>query len=219
MTTLAQIASAQYAKEVAANELFGAVSPAGIFGKRIAGTSGLVWGYYGGYLVVDGVLTSISDGTVNLTANVTNYVEATRAGVVSANSSAFTAGRIPLYTVVTTSTGISGTPTDYRAWVAPPWVGSFLSKAFSSDADMTLTAAEARARVIRITGTISTTRYVVLPANGEWIIHNATSGSPSNSILVAPSIGSPGGTGVTIASGKTAIVYGDGTNLSGATVD
>lgn len=216
MTTLAQIASAQYAKEVAANELFGAVSPAGIFGKRIAGTSGLVWGYYGGYLVVDGVLTSISDGTVNLTANVTNYVEATRAGVVSANSSAFTAGRIPLYTVVTTSTGISGTPTDYRAWVAPPWVGSFLSKAFPSDANYTLTAAEARAQVIRMTGTIGAARRVIVPTSGLWLFRNDTTGGFSIEVIGAD--GSPS-VGVTIANAKAAWVYGDGTNINRGSAD
>lgn len=217
MTTLAQIASAQYQKEVAANELFGAVSHAGLFGKRVAGTSGLVWGYYGGYMLVDGVLTSISDGTVNLTGATTNYIEATRAGVVSANTTGFTAGRIPLYSVVTTSTGISGTPTDFRTWAFPVgWVGSYLSKAFPSDANYTLTAAEARARVIRMTGTISATRRVIVPTSGEWIFRNDTTGGFSIEVIGAD--GSPS-VGVTIANAKAAIVYGDGTNINRATAD
>lgn len=214
MTTLAQIASGQYQKEVAANELFGALSHAGLFGKRIAGTSGLTFGYYGGIMLVDGVLTSISDGTVALTASQTNYVEATRAGVVSANTSGFTAGRIPLYTAVTSGSAIT-TLTDYRTWADPPsWVGSVLAKTWPSDANYTLTAAEARARYIRLSGaTLTATRNLVVPLHGCWMVHNNTGGGQSVQVIGAT------GTGITIATGKTAIVAGDGTNINRITAD
>lgn len=214
MTTLVQISVGQSAKEVTANENFSAVSPAGIFGKKHTTTTGLTFGFYGGIMRVDGVLTTVSDGTVALTAGSTNFVEATRAGVVSTNTTAFTAGRIPLWQLITSASTIT-TFTDQRAWIEPSHVSSYLSKSFPSDANMTLTAAEAAVRNIRIAGTISTTRNVVVPLNGDWLIHNNTSGSPSNAIQI---IGATG-TGITIAHSKTAMVYADGTNINRGSAD
>lgn len=218
MTTLVQISSGQYNKETTANENFGAVSPAGLFGKKHTTTSGLTFGYYGGVLIVDGVLTSIADGTLALTASVTNYIEATRAGVLSKNSTGFTAGQIPLFTAATSGSAIT-TLTDYRAWVSVPHVGSFLSKAFSSDANMTLTAAEAGATVIHLTGTISTMRDVIVPPFGRWIFRNLTGGSPNSAIRIIGQAGSPQGGSVTIAWGMAAMVYGDGSHIWRATPD
>lgn len=77
------------------------------FGYKDSSTVGLVFGYYGGLVSSGGSLTTIADGTVALTASQTNFVERTTAGVVSANTAAFTAGRIPLYTVVTSATAIT----------------------------------------------------------------------------------------------------------------
>lgn len=77
------------------------------FGYKDSSTVGLVFGYYGGLIYNGVVLTTIADGAVALTASQTNFVERTVAGVVSANTSAFTVGRVPLYTVVTDGTGIT----------------------------------------------------------------------------------------------------------------
>lgn len=77
------------------------------FGYKDSTTVGLTFGYYGGLVFSAGALTTIADGTVALTASQTNFVERTVAGVVSANTAAFTAGRIPLYTVVTSATAIT----------------------------------------------------------------------------------------------------------------
>lgn len=107
MTTLPQILASQSQKEVIANENFTATSPAAAFGKRPAGSSGLVWGYFGGMVRIGGELTAVADGTVTLAANATNYVELTDAGTVTTNTTAFTAGAIPLYTVVTGASGVS----------------------------------------------------------------------------------------------------------------
>ena len=82
-------------KEVIANEFFYAASPAILFGNRESTTTGLTWGYYGGDLEVDGVITAIAEGTLALTLSQTNYVEATRAGVVSANTTGYTRGPDP----------------------------------------------------------------------------------------------------------------------------
>jgi hypothetical protein len=114
MTTLAQISETQAQKATTANENFDAVSWAGMFGRRAVGISGLTWAYFGGMLYAAGVATPIADGTVALTNTATNYVEVTNAGVVSANTSGFTTGRIPLYTV-TCAGGVITAYTDYRA--------------------------------------------------------------------------------------------------------
>src|SRR5688572_4508978 len=99
MTILESI-NASASPEAQMNGNLQAVSPSALFGRKVSTSSALTWGYYGGILYVDGVATSIADGTVALAGSVTNYIEATRAGVVSVNSTGFTAGRIPLYTVV-----------------------------------------------------------------------------------------------------------------------
>lgn len=103
------IQTAQAQKEVTANEGLAGVVPAALLSKKVATTGGLTWGYFGGYLWKAGAWTLIADGTLALTNNTTNYVESTYAGVVSANAVGFTAGRIPLYKVVT----LSGAVTSY----------------------------------------------------------------------------------------------------------
>jgi hypothetical protein len=112
-TLLDTISQSQAQKEVTANALFDAASPATIFGRRASTTTALTWGYYGGSLTIAGTPTQIANGTVTLTASTTNYVEATSAGVVSKNTTGFTAGSIPLYTVVTSSAAVDSY-TDHR---------------------------------------------------------------------------------------------------------
>lgn len=209
-----EISVNQNQPSVPANTNLAAVFPGALFGRRGAPyTTGLTFAYYGGILRVDGTDVAIANGTVTLTGSTTNYVEATRAGVVSANTSGFTAGRIPICTVVTTSS-TQGTPTEYRAPAPPPYIGSLLAKTWPSDANYTLTAAEARADIISLSGgSLSTTRNLVVPLNGKWTVVNGTSGGQSIQVIGAS------GTGITIATGKTAIVYGDGTNILRATAD
>src|SRR5574340_1658579 len=89
-TNLDTLVYSQASKEVTANALFDAGSPATLFGRRASTTSGLTWGYYGGQLMVDGAISAIANGTVALSASATNYVESTRAGVVSKNTTGFT---------------------------------------------------------------------------------------------------------------------------------
>jgi hypothetical protein len=64
-------------------------------------TSGLTFGYSAGRFHNGKSLVSVGAGTVALSASATNYVEVDRAGTVSANTSAFTAGRLPLWVIVT----------------------------------------------------------------------------------------------------------------------
>lgn len=130
-TNLDLLASGQAQKEVTANSLFDAASQAMLFGRRASTTAALTWGYYGGAVLVSGVPTQIANGTVALSANATNYVEATSGGAVSANTAGFTGGCKALYTVVTgaaivtsytdqrTLGGSTGTPAKRIA--APTW--------------------------------------------------------------------------------------------------
>lgn len=114
-TNLNLISASQSQKEVTANALFDAASPATLYGRNASTTGGLQWGYYGGKVVADGTQESISNGTLTLDASDTNYIEADPSdGAVSFNTTAFTAGSIPLYTVVTGASTITSY-TDHRA--------------------------------------------------------------------------------------------------------
>jgi hypothetical protein len=206
------IVQSQSGKEITANAYFDAASPATAFGRRQSTTSGLTWGYYGANLVVDGVLTQIANGTLALSASATNYVEATRAGVVSKNTTGFTPGSIPLYTIVTGASTVTSY-TDYRVLCAPPYVQGRLVKAMA-DANQTLTAAEARCDILEATGALTALRNLVVPLGvRQWTVFANVTGGFGVRVIGAS------GTGITIADGKRAIVYADGTNVVRATAD
>jgi hypothetical protein len=70
--------------------------------------NGLNFGYFAGEIWVEGSgFVSIAAGTVLLSASTTNYVEASPAGAVSANTSGFSTTGIPLFMVVTGAAAIS----------------------------------------------------------------------------------------------------------------
>ena len=130
-TNLDTIAVGQAGKETTANELFDAASPAMAFGRHGSACSGLTWAYYGGVVLVGGAATTIANGTLSLTASDTNYVERTQAGVVSVNLVGFTAGSVPLYTVVT-GTASATSWTDHRLPPSLPWVPTVTDEAASA---------------------------------------------------------------------------------------
>jgi hypothetical protein len=206
-TNLKTITSSQYQKEVTANGLFDACSPATIFGRKDT-SAGLNWDYYGGTLLVDGIPTQISNGSVTLTASATNYVQATRAGVVSSSTSTVTAGNFHLYSVTTNTTSVTQYY-DYRAFRLPSC--GRLAKALT-DANTTLADSEARNQILEFTGTLTATRDIVVPlAPFQWTVYNGTNQS-------LRFIGATG-TGITVATTKRAIVYSDGTNVVRVTAD
>ena len=205
------IVQSQASKEVTANAYFDAASQATAFGRRQSTSSGLTWGYYGANLNVDGVLTQIANGTVALSASTTNYVEATRAGVVSKNTTGFTAGQIPLYSIVTGASSVTSY-TDYRVQLAPPYVQGRLVKAMA-DANQTLTAAEARCDILEATGALTAQRNLVVPLGAkQWTVFANVTGFGVQVIGAS-------GTGIVIAIGKRAIIYADGTNVVRVTAD
>ena len=106
------LAQAQQGKEVTANALFDASSPAMLFGRRAAGCVALTWAYYGGVMLVSGTPTRINNGTISLSASSTLYVEATTTGIVSSNTVGWTSGRIPLYKIYTGTAAVSS----YEDW-------------------------------------------------------------------------------------------------------
>jgi hypothetical protein len=208
MTTLAQIDDTQAAKAAAINEINRALAPAALFGERPAAHSGLVFGYYGGVLTVDGVLTTLADGTVTLTASSTNYVEATRAGVVSRNTTGFTAGRLRLFVVATTGSAISSVE-DVRTLDAMP---TGLVSFAVTGSDVTLTAAQADCDILECTGTLTGNRSVIVPLGPKpYVVLNGTSGAFSLTVKTAA------GSGVAVVQGTRTLVYTDGTNVAEVT--
>jgi hypothetical protein len=118
-TLLDTIVTAQASKEVTANAMFDAASPAMLFGRRASTTTGLTWGFYGGYLSVSGTPTAIANGTIALTASTTNYIEAhATTGAVAKTTGAFTSGKIPLYVIVTGTATVTSY-TDRRCFTMP----------------------------------------------------------------------------------------------------
>lgn len=207
------IAQSQASKEITANALFDAGSPATLFGRRASLCSGLNWFYYGGVMLVDGVLTTISNNAaaLALTASATNYIEATRAGVVSKNTTAFTPGSIPLYTVVTGASSVTSY-TDQRAWVQPEHLTSMTSVSVTT-ADVTLNDAQSRCSYLTTTGALTANRNVIVPNNWQGTVFCNNSGAFTTTFKTAA------GSGVVVAQGKRAILLADGTNVVRITSD
>lgn len=212
-TNLDTISSGQASKEVTANDMFDALSQASVFGRRATTTSALTWGYYGGNIVIDGTITQIANGTVALSASTTNYVEATRAGVVSNNTTGFTPGSIPLYSIVTGAATVTSY-TDYRVLLDPSYLNGRLVKAMAN-ANQTLTAIEARCDILEATGAISgSLKDMIVPlGTKQWTVFANVTGGFGLRVIGAS------GTGITVADGKRAIVYADGTNVVRVTAD
>lgn len=209
--TFDALVQSQAGKEITANAYFDAASPATLYGRRQSASSGLTWGYYGGNVLVNGVLTQVANATLTLTASTTNYVEAEpTTGAVSSNTTGFTAGRTPLYTLVTGTSTVTSY-TDHR--LAVPDVTGRLAKAMT-DANTTLTFSEVRNQILEFTGTLTAARNIVLPLKPrQWTVFNNTTGGFGLQFIGAT------GTGITVAAGKRAIVYADGTNVVRVTAD
>jgi hypothetical protein len=212
-TPFGTVAIGQGDQATKANALFDAVSPGAIYAKNHASTSGLTFGYHGGKLNVNGSVVTISDSTLALTASATNYIEANPStGAVTKNIIGYTPGYWRIGRAVTGTASIT-------TWYDDRFPGSFqqtrlLARAFPSDANYTALAAEVDVDVISITaGVISTTRDFILPITWPkvWIVKNNTAQS-------VRFIGATG-TGITVATLKTAIIMADGTNIVRITAD
>lgn len=200
----------QYSKELTVNAMIDAASPALIFGRRQSTCSGLTWGYYGGTIALDGTRAQIANGTLALTASTTNYIESTRAGVVSTNTGSFTAGRWPLYSVTTGAATVTSY-TDYRLQAYQ--VCGKLAKGMT-DANAILTRTEAENNILEFTGALTAQRNITVPLGAQqWTVFNNTTGGFGLQFIGVT------GTGIVVAMGKRAIVYADGTNVVRVTAD
>ena len=203
------IVNGQGSQDLVANAAFDAASPSATYARRESTSTGLTWGYYGGVVRIAGVLTEISNGTVTLTGSATNYVEAhPDTGAVSKNTTGFTAGYLALYTVVVGS----ATVTSWTEKRLERVLNDTLAKTLT-DANTTLTQAEAAPGVLTFTGTLTNTRDIVVPLVGkrQWTVYNGTGQS-------LRFIGASG-TGITVVTLKHAIVRSDGTNIVRVTAD
>lgn len=92
-------------------------------------------------------------------------------------------------------------------------VVGYTTQAITDGADTVLTIANgassvARNYVLQLTGTLTANRNLIVPAiQKPYIIHNATTGGFSVTVKVS------GQTGVTVANGKRALVYNNGTDI------
>lgn len=204
MTTLAQILQSQAQKEVTANENFSSTAIAALFSNKPSTTTALTWGYYGGVIIYNGVLTNISDGTLTLADNTTNYVEATRAGVVSSNTTGFTAGRIPLHTVTTVS-GVITAFVDER--VPSIDTSGAISINVAGNTNVTLTYTQSQCQFITLTGALTGNINIIIPATPRWYaINNQTSGSFTITFKTS------GGAGIVTNQSAQTFIYCDGTD-------
>ena len=206
---LTQMTGSQASKEVTFNTVCDALSPSSFWGRNAVSSSGLIWAYFGGfyYATATMILTAVANGTVTLTASTTNYVELSQAGVVSANSTAFTAGRKPLYTVVTGATTVTSW-IDYRQ--ADATQTGIIAINCAGAANVTVTQVQLRAKVIQLTGLLTGSIDLLFPAfAGTYSIQNDTTGAFTITAKVS------GGTGVVVTQAKVAVVITDGTNTKG----
>ncbi len=111
-TNLELIDVNQSQKEVTANALFDASSPAMLYARHAEACIAFTWAYYGGKKNDGSSIADIANGTVTLTASTINYIECDNAGVVYKVTGAPTGGRLLLYTVVTNVSQV----TDYTDW-------------------------------------------------------------------------------------------------------
>ncbi len=82
-----------------------------------------------------------------------------------------------------------------------------------ADANVTLTAAESRNDILETTGTNSALRDLIVPLMPKLLVVF------SNTVTNGTRVIGASGTGITIAVGKRAIVYSDGTDIVRVTPD
>lgn len=205
------VQQAQSSKEITINGLANSASQAMFMARRESTSSGLSWGYYGGNLILPttGALSQIANGTISLTASTTNYIQMSASGAITTNTTGFLATHTPLYQV-TCGTVAPTTWIDYRTLldINCPTV------TVNTTASLTVTSDAARAKVILVTGTLTSQINLTLPIvqRQYFIVNNTTGGFGVQAIQAS-------GTGVVIANGKAAQVLTGQTNVIRLTLD
>ena len=123
-TNIDGVSPSQAQKEVTVNALIDAVSPASLGGRRASTTTGLTWGYYGGNVYTNGVATQISNGTLTLANNSTNYIYLNFAtNTIGINQTGF-GTYTPLYQITTVNSQVTNY-LDYRSFLSNISTGAF----------------------------------------------------------------------------------------------
>lgn len=206
-SNLILIQTAQAQKEVTANALALASSPATAYARIEQQSAAFAWAYYGATILVGGAPTQVAGGTLTLTANATVYIEAKVTGEVTQNNVGWTPGRIPLYKVTTGSNG----PTSWIDMRAV-WRGVKQMATLTVTGDTAFQNAESNCDIVKLTGTPSAAFNVTIPAGPwEFAIINATGQDAKLSTGTAAV--------VTVGAGKAAKVIADGTDVLRLTAD
>jgi hypothetical protein len=209
-SNLDTISSSQEDKEETANEIFDALSPPSLYGRRASTTTGLTWGFYGGRArLTNGSLTTITNSIVTLTASAVNYIEASpTTGLLTKVTSQFTAGKVPLYSIAALVSTVN-TYADHRVMRQPDARRRAISM---SDANYTLTQDEAACSILEFLGTLTTSRAITFPDDiAQYTVCNST-----GQLL---ELKTAAGSGALIANTKRAVIYSDGTHIQRVTPD
>jgi len=219
-TNLNTISASDSGKETLVNQLLDAASPATAFGRRPQ-SSGLTWHFYGATILVNGTPTQVANNSIALTGGtVTNFVERDLAGTVTTNTAGFTFGRIPLYQITVVSGAVTAW-TDFRSTEIPPAVDGRATVTVTTG-DVNLSHAQARCRIIEVSGAKNAARNLIVPTQpGFWIIANYGTSSGGPFTLTVKTLA---GTGIAFndASGgiaKVAMVACDNTNVIRVTAE
>ena len=172
----------------------------------------------------DGYIRFSSDGYSILTSDGYNLAFLTRSGNV------FSGGKGLLYLVNRTtlpSTAPAGGGWLYADagdiyWYASSGVAQSINstrivRQITSDANYTAVQSDYQATIMEFTSSVplTATRDVVVPlvSGYQWTVFNNTTGAQSLQFI------GTSGTGITVANGKRAILYADGTNIVRVTAD
>lgn len=200
-THLDLLTQGQSAKEVTANAVFNAASPATLYAMRLSATSGLTWGYYGGNVTLaSGSMSQIANGTLTLTASATNYIVAAKSdGAVSVSTAATnwndTANYWRLYAVVAGASTVTSY-TDYRQLgqlTGAPSFGSMIYQGSWNAATNSPTLASGTGTkgyyyVVSTAGTTSIDGIAVWSA-GDMIVFNGAAWEKIDASLSAQEMG------------------------------
>ena len=125
-SNLPTILQSQGSKEVTANQIFDAASPATAFGRNGPACAALAWGYLGGIVNISGTPTVIANGVLTLTNTATNYIYHDGSGAVTVTTSApsgwpgpLSGGNVADYDVAVAG----GFVTSYNDWRAAQGAG------------------------------------------------------------------------------------------------
>lgn len=209
-TTIPQIQQSQAQKEVLANALFDASTPAMLYARNAVASLGLVWGYLGGRIYVNGAPVVIANGTLTLAANQTHYLEVGINGVVTSNTSGFSSDRVPLYRVQTGPSSVINYE-DHRSPLLLQRLCYGRAVVPLNDADLVLTLPQALCHSLELSGSLTGRRSVTVPAVArQWIVAASTSGGFGIQLKTAAAAV---GASVTLADGQRKLVECDGLNL------